>query len=78
MDDVLDRIAIRVIRDGKPVSVFVNELWHLTEQDLVEMPRGMSDAIQEAMAASNAWGYDDIRMIWINLPAACRACESER
>ncbi len=65
MTSDLDAIAIRVVRDGRPISAFVDELWYVTDEELDSLPGGVTTAIRDALKASNVWGYATGAQSWI-------------
>jgi hypothetical protein len=60
----LGEIAIRVMRDGKPISAFVSELEFLTAQELYNLPRHVGEPILAALKADPAWHYDICDDCW--------------
>ena len=68
----LDVTAIRVFRNGKPVSAFVSDLWYLTDGEIAGQAPVVRRLIADGIAASNAWTHDIRRRVWVNEPAAER------
>jgi hypothetical protein len=62
----LDTIAIRVVRNGKPISVFVSELEFLTKSELENLPSNVGEPILAAIKISQAWSYDLFNEVWKN------------
>ena len=62
----LDTIAIRVVRNGKPISVFVSELEFLTTSELDNLPSNVGEPILAAIKISQAWSYDLFNEVWKN------------
>lgn len=67
MTTALDVIAIRVVRKGKPISAFISELSHITQEELTDVPGPVSAAITDALQTSGAWLYDANSRIWTNI-----------
>ena len=70
MNGPLHTIAVRFMRNGRPVSVWVDELDHITDLELAEMVPGVSEAILEALKRSNEWSYDMTRFAWFHAAEA--------
>ena len=63
--DELDRIAVRVMRHGAPVSAFVNELAFLTAEELENMACGRQ--VEDLVKASPDWSFRDNQDRYFNL-----------
>lgn len=60
----LNTIAIRVMRGGKWVATFVNDLAFLTAEELENMGRHVREPILAALKDSSAWHYDESSSEW--------------
>lgn len=60
----LRNVPIRVMREGKPISVCADELAFITAIDVAELPGVVAGPLIDALNTSNDWYYDHDRHTW--------------